>query len=144
MGKKLNIPAPSKCITPEVCGCCGGKVHGRHRKPTDPEWWGDSHWPTPLPHESASWNSTKANIPLEVSEAKESTSEVPRPASSSTGLITKNDFIQELKTLGLFEPILVNKIAAWFAKADRGECGAGMCRMQCNNLIKSALKRKSK
>jgi hypothetical protein len=102
-----------------------------------------------MPHEKAEHyvRPLNINMPPKVPETKESTSEVsPRntPIKSSTGLASYDDFISEAEVSGVLDEILRAKIGKWFDKLSGSECSAGMVRMQCNNLLKSALKRNNK
>lgn len=128
MKRKSNLDA-----APHQWGSLGGR--GCH--PIDPTGavFGPRHWPMPLPHEK---NQPMAEVaPVK----KERPPPAPRPATT-TGLITKQDFLDEVvKVLGRTDAELNTKIAKWFTRSDVGE---GMKRMQCNLLIRNALKRKEK
>lgn len=64
--------------------------------------------------------------------------------SSTTGLISLTDFVNEARRLGVYNKAMAGKFAAYFARRKAGEIGEGMCRMQCNALIKNAVNKKPK
>lgn len=66
----------------------------------------------------------------------------PPAANSSTGLASLVDFVNEAKRLDVLTPPMKLKFEAYFTRKDSGDIGEGMCRMQCNALIKNAVKRK--
>lgn len=67
---------------------------------------------------------------------------VMRPINSTTGLASLSDFINEARKLGISDPMVFKKFTNYFARKEAGTIGEGMCRMQCNALIKNAVKRK--
>jgi len=140
---------PESACTNGTCGCCGGQVDARHRRPTDPEWWGDNHWPTPMPHEKQGWFERHLGVPpatlapAVAPERKGSPAPKEKKVRSTTGLLTIDDFVQEATTLEVLTPEMEAKFDNWFKKLEVGECSPGMARMQCNNLIQGTLRRKS-
>lgn len=62
--------------------------------------------------------------------------------TGTTGLVTRKDFVNEAKRLGVGNAAMFEKFAAYFTRKENGEIGEGMCRMQCNMLIKNAVKKK--
>lgn len=125
-----------------------GGVHGRGPHPNCPEL-GDTHWPVAAPHERADYTGKTAGFRKEELPSPQRDDQKPSGArgtpvkqhpSTTTGLVTRADFLQEADRLKVGTSVLTEKIIAWFAREDVGE---GMRRMQCNLLLRHAVKRKA-
>ena len=129
-----------------------GSVHGRGPHPNCPEL-GSTHWPLAALHEKADYTGKTAGF---VQAPRPAPALTPQPdgskpagaretpvkqPSSSTGLVTRADFLQEADRLKVGTSTMTEKIIAWFAREDVGE---GMKRMQCNMLLRNAAKKKAK
>lgn len=128
-----------------------GSGQGRGHHPADPSghMFGPRHWPLAAPHERGDYTGRTAGFkkpdPVLTPQTKDSKPrEVPsiKPAavSSSTGLVTRDDFLKEAEKLGVLDATLTTKIAKCFVDPAPNE---GMRRMRANNLLRNALKRKA-
>jgi len=98
-----------------VCSCCKSPVGARHRRESDPEWFGSSHWPTPLDHERSGQRRSVAVVATNVAPARPKLP--PKPAKPVF------DTLEAVTT-------------HWAARVAAGEVTQGMATMQLNSWIK--------
>lgn len=113
--------------------------------PADPDClvFPANHWPLPQPHEGHKTPPAAINIAAPGPEAKESTKKAKKAKkdTSTTGLVCLRDFIEEAKRASVLTPQLREKLSGCFSSPAPNN---GMRRMRANNLLRGAIRRKSK
>ena len=133
----MRVRKPKDDSSPSYQWGSGG---GRTTHPVDPkgEIFGPTHWPKAAPHEKLDLTGRTAGFIIMEKPVVDKLVPTPKPATT-TGLITLDDFKKEAITLEVNSPELFKKLAAIWDKQLPNE---GMRRMQANNLIRNALKRR--
>lgn len=128
-----------------------GGTGGRTTHPVDPtgEIFGKSHWPKAQPHEKFDWTGKTAGFVKTEPEryttpgmrVQQAVSEaVAKEKTTTTGLVTLEDFLAEAERAGVLDAVLTTKLHLVWKKELPNE---GMRRMQANNLLRNAIKRKA-
>ena len=137
-----------KSATPPRIPYKPGDIGGRGPNPKDANGLcSPTHNPLPNPWEVGSMWEMKVAIRRPEGPSEPHLPPPPvQPApkvriTTTTGLISLEDFCNEAETLGISCAELTAKLTRWFARRAAGEVSEGMARMQCGQLLKHAQKK---